>query len=945
MTRDKQAETISIGANTLLRFARFVVYLKRLRNPVLTAFAAVLAMNCSGSLIAQSLEIAELPKDREVLYSKDIAPLIQKNCIACHNQNDDEGGVNLESPELMLKSAVEDVLVPGKPQASRLFVLASHQDDPIMPPDDNDVSALPFKPVELALLRRWIESGAPVDVVSGTPKPIKLEPLPPSIRTVFGSELTPDGRLAVVSFGNQVQTFGTYSTGPIETLDRINGRQRVPAHDDFVQDLYLDSSGRRIVSAGFRNIKFWSAQPVKIAPKPRFVADEVIAVAMNQSGTHWALLTKLGELYVGQSGQNRWQWMRGFDLSVSSDDKSDQAIELSVSASGDQVAIALDRSLHLASVRRKDVMKVQIDSPLTAVAYLEEQSLVCGDQQGKVILVHLSGDQLELKPHAVFKTAVLQVLGSSQSIEASVAVDVDGNIAIWDQAASKFARVGRFPAKPQSVVRSIRGNHLWVVLDGGVLGSFDLTEKKYTERTGKDPAVNRRHQDDQWASLVAERLVAAVSQEHKSAEADVAAEQKSLEALNKEIETKISEQGEIQKALEASKSTLKDAKQRLETAQSTEKNENEKREATTAAVKKFDAEIATLEKRLQELKVQKATSEKKLAAIPDAKKLAADVKAATDAVSKSEKDAVEKEKQLRNASSSLESTKQTKTRGEKRLADLTQETQRRKQALDEATAEQSRRKDQASKSKTIYEKSSASNGNLVVLSNGSMLTRGSSGKWSLWSAEGDWLSELSELDSVGEIRAAGQRAMLVKNNDGSHQMWLADATIWRLKQQIGSIQGESPFADRVLCLDVDSSQQWLATGGGQPSRNGEIILWRYGEAAEVRRFENSHQDSVLCLRFSPDGTMLASGSADRMIKVWDVKTGALIKTLEGHTHHVTSIDWNASGRQLASSAADGIVKVWDLRTAKATRTISGLKSEVTRLRYVGKDDRVAITVG
>jgi WD40 repeat protein len=90
---------------------------------------------------------------------------------------------------------------------------------------------------------------------------------------------------------------------------------------------------------------------------------------------------------------------------------------------------------------------------------------------------------------------------------------------------------------------------------------------------------------------------------------------------------------------------------------------------------------------------------------------------------------------------------------------------------------------------------------------------------------------------------------------------------------------------------------------------------------------------------------LATGGADRMVKLWDVESGTLIKTLEGHTHHVTAIAWNINLRQLASGSADATVKVWDLDSGQSTRTISGLKSEVTRLVYIGRDDRVGFSSG
>lgn len=59
--------------------------------------------------------------------------------------------------------------------------------------------------------------------------------------------------------------------------------------------------------------------------------------------------------------------------------------------------------------------------------------------------------------------------------------------------------------------------------------------------------------------------------------------------------------------------------------------------------------------------------------------------------------------------------------------------------------------------------------------------------------------------------------------------------------------------------------------------------------------------------------MLASGSAYGPIRLWDVATGDLRKTLKGHTGGVTGVSFSSDGQTLVSGSADGTVLLWDLR--------------------------------
>ena len=76
-----------------------------------------------------------------------------------------------------------------------------------------------------------------------------------------------------------------------------------------------------------------------------------------------------------------------------------------------------------------------------------------------------------------------------------------------------------------------------------------------------------------------------------------------------------------------------------------------------------------------------------------------------------------------------------------------------------------------------------------------------------------------------------------------------------------------------------------------------------------------------CLAFSPDGQLLASASWDHTIKIWDVNTGKLLRTLQGHQDLVLSIAFSPNGLLLASGSADKTIKLWDVNTGESLQTL------------------------
>ncbi len=169
--------------------------------------------------------------------------------------------------------------------------------------------------------------------------------------------------------------------------------------------------------------------------------------------------------------------------------------------------------------------------------------------------------------------------------------------------------------------------------------------------------------------------------------------------------------------------------------------------------------------------------------------------------------------------------------------------------------------------------------------------------------------------------------------------------VWQLERKIGNVDDPAIIVDRVLSLSFDPSGNLLATGGGEPSRSGELKIWNVADGKLVRAIVPSHSDTIFGIDFSPDGLLLASGAADRLVKVFDVATGALTNSFEGHTHHVLDVAWRGDGKMLASAGADNTIKFWDYISGDQLRALQPQDKEATSIAFIGTSPRMISSWG
>ncbi|KAF4453823.1 hypothetical protein F53441_3509 [Fusarium austroafricanum] len=132
----------------------------------------------------------------------------------------------------------------------------------------------------------------------------------------------------------------------------------------------------------------------------------------------------------------------------------------------------------------------------------------------------------------------------------------------------------------------------------------------------------------------------------------------------------------------------------------------------------------------------------------------------------------------------------------------------------------------------------------------------------------------------------------------------------------------------VSCLAWTPDSNTIASG----SDDKAIRLWdrvtgrpktttRKTVAGQEMAPLKGHHNYIHCLAFSPKGNILASGSYDEAVFLWDVRAGRQMRSLPAHSDPVSGIDFCQDGTLVVSCSTDGLIRIWDTSTGQCLRTL------------------------
>jgi len=236
-------------------------------------------------------------------FTTDVAPILQKNCLACHSSAAKMGGFVMESYDLLMKGGKDGpALVPGKSGQSRLIQMLEGKVQPRMP-----FGTDPLPAADIAALKAWIDAGAKgpaAGEAAQTLAPLAIpdiKPKAPAVSPVVSLKFSPDGRVLAVGGYKEVRMIDASSGKLMRTLE---------GHADYVRSIVFSPDGKQLLAGGgppqqWGEIKVWDVATGALLRTMRGHKDCIYSLAVSPDGKLVASgsYDKSIEIWDAQTGQ------------------------------------------------------------------------------------------------------------------------------------------------------------------------------------------------------------------------------------------------------------------------------------------------------------------------------------------------------------------------------------------------------------------------------------------------------------------------------------------------------------------------------------------------------------------------------------------------------------------------------------------------------------------
>ena len=433
---------------------------------VCASLAAVSAILLSGAF-EPAVAASSSPS-----FNEDIAPILQKNCLACHSSSVHKSGLILESYGSLMKGGRHgQPVLPHDAKGSLIVQMLEGDTDPQMP-----MNADPLAASDIERIKAWINAGAEGPAAAEAATPLKTPSIPeiqPDVAVVSpvtSAKFSPDGKLLGVGGYGQVRLVAPASGNVIATLS---------GHANYVRSIAFSPDGKLLAAAGGSpqlegEIKIWELQSRQVLKTLTGHKDSIYSIAWSPDG-------KLIASGSYDKSVKLWDVAAGKEVS-SLQDHIDAVFAVAFSPDGTRLASASqDRTVkiwNVATGKRLYTLSDALDG-LTGIAFSPSGDQVAAAGYDKTIYVwQLAADDGHLIQSLIADEESLLALAWSPDGKTIVTASADGSIRFRNPKLDLVGVIDNQPDWVDALDISPDGNWLAAGRYNGTLSVYDLKTHK-----------------------------------------------------------------------------------------------------------------------------------------------------------------------------------------------------------------------------------------------------------------------------------------------------------------------------------------------------------------------------------------------------------------------------------------------------------------------------------